>query len=97
MVFNDIQQYFNYMIWSVLLEEELHRWCYGYHACIEWTWSWVDSRSGQTNDYYTAICFFSAKYAALRRKSNDWLARNQDNVSEWSDMSTDGLFSELVP
>ena len=30
---------------------------------------------------------FSDKHAALRRKSKDWLARNQDNVSEWGDMS----------
>ena len=37
------------------------------------------------------ICGFSAKHAALRRKSKDWLARNQNNVSEWSDMSTRGL------
>jgi hypothetical protein len=29
--------------------------------------------------------------AAIRRKSKDWLARNQNNVSEWSDMSTSGL------
>jgi hypothetical protein len=28
------------------------------------------------------------EHAALRRKSKDWLARNQNNVSEWSDMST---------
>ena len=27
-------------------------------------------------------------YAALRRKSEDWLARNQNNVSDWSDMFT---------
>ena len=33
------------------------------------------------------ICFFSAKHAALRRKSKDCLARNRDNVSEWGDMS----------
>ena len=32
--------------------------------------------------------FFSAKHAALRRKSKYWLARNQINVSKWSDMST---------
>jgi hypothetical protein len=25
------------------------------------------------------------------RKSKDWLARNQNNVSEWNDMSTRGL------
>ena len=27
----------------------------------------------------------------LRRKSKDWSARNQNNVSEWSNMSTHGL------
>jgi len=42
---------------------------------------------GQTKDYEIGICSFSAKHAALRRKSKDWLARNQDNVSDWSDMS----------
>ena len=43
-------------------------------------------RSGQTKDYKIGICCFSAKHAALRRKSKDWLTRNQNNVSEWSDM-----------
>jgi hypothetical protein len=41
-----------------------------------------------TKDYEIGICCFSAKHAALRRKSKDWLARNQNIVSEWSDMST---------
>ena len=50
-----------------------------------------DPRLGQTKDYKIGICCYSAKHAALRRKSKDWLARNQDNVSEWSDMSTRGL------
>ena len=36
-------------------------------------------------------CCFSTNYA-LRRKSKDWLARNQDNVSDWVDMSIHGLF-----
>jgi hypothetical protein len=44
-------------------------------------------RSGQTKDYQIGICCFSAKHAALRRKNKDWLARNQNNVSEWGDMS----------
>jgi hypothetical protein len=44
-------------------------------------------QSGQTKDYNNGICCFSANHAALRRKSKDLLARNQDNVSEWSDMS----------
>ena len=41
-----------------------------------------EPRSGQTEDYKIGICCFSAKHAALRRKSKDWLARNQNNVSE---------------
>ena len=47
-----------------------------------------EPRSGQTKDYKIGICCFSAKHAALRRKSKDW---NQNNESEWSDMSTRGL------
>ena len=33
------------------------------------------------------ICCFSAKHTTLRRKNKDWLARNQNNLSEWNDMS----------
>ena len=47
-----------------------------------------EPRLGQTKDYQIGICCFSAKHAALRRKSKDWLAQNQNNVSEWSDMSS---------
>ena len=47
--------------------------------------------SGQTKYYEIGICCFSAKHAVLRSKSKDWLARNQNNVFEWSDMSTCGL------
>ena len=50
-----------------------------------------EPRSGQTKDYKIGICCFSAKHAALRRKSKEWFAQNQDNVSEWGDMSTHGL------
>jgi hypothetical protein len=50
-----------------------------------------EPRSGQTKDYKIGICCFSAKHASLRRKSKDWLAPNQNNVSEWSDMSTRGV------
>ena len=46
-----------------------------------------ESRSGQTKDYKFGIRCFSAKHAALRRKSKGWLAQNQNNVLEWSDMS----------
>ena len=49
--------------------------------------------SGQTKDYKTGICCFSAKHAALRSKDKDWLAGNLDIVSEWSDTV---YFSELA-
>jgi len=48
-------------------------------------------RSGHTKDFKIGICCFSGKHASLRRKRKDWLARIEDNVSEWSDMSTRGL------
>ena len=47
--------------------------------------------SGQAKDYKIGICCFSAKHAALRSKSKDWLAGNQGNVSVWSNISTHGL------
>jgi hypothetical protein len=50
-----------------------------------------ESQSGQTKDYQIIICYFSAKHATLRPNSKDWLARNLDNVSQWSDMSVHGL------
>ena len=49
-----------------------------------------ETRSGQTKDYKIGICCFSAKHAASRRKSKDWLARNQNNMSEWNNISTHG-------
>jgi hypothetical protein len=52
---------------------------------------WFEPQSGQTKDYEIGICCFSAKHTALRRKSKDWLARNEDNVSEWGNMSICGL------
>ena len=45
-----------------------------------------EPRLGQTKDYKIGICCFSAKQATLGRKNKDWLAQNQNNVSEWSDM-----------
>jgi hypothetical protein len=37
------------------------------------------------------MCCFSAKHAAFRRKSKDWVAWNRNNVSKWGDMSIRGL------
>jgi hypothetical protein len=39
-----------------------------------------EHRSGQTKDYKIGM-----------RKGKNWLARNQNNVSEWNNMSTRGL------
>ena len=50
-----------------------------------------EPRSGQTKDYKIGICCFTAKYTALRSKNKDFLTRDQDNVSEWNNMSTRGL------
>ena len=52
---------------------------------------WFEPWSGQTKEYKIDICCFSAKHAAFRRKSKDWLAQNQDNVSKWGDVSIRGL------
>jgi hypothetical protein len=50
-----------------------------------------EPRSTQTKDYEIGICCFSTKNAAWRRKNTDCLVRNQNNVSEWSDMAIRGL------
>ena len=41
-----------------------------------------EPQSVQTKGFKIGICCFSAKPAALRRKSKNWLARNPNNVSE---------------
>ena len=51
----------------------------------------IEGMSGLTKDYKVDICCFSAKHAALRSKTKDWLARNMNNVSEWINMSFHGL------
>jgi hypothetical protein len=60
-----------------------HRWCSG-----RWR---VAERSGQTKDYKTGLCCFSTKHVTLKSKSKDWLARNQDHVSERSNRFTRAL------
>ena len=39
-----------------------------------------ESQWGQTKDYEIYICCFSAKHTALRRKSKDRFAQNQDKL-----------------
>ena len=50
-----------------------------------------ESLLDQSNDNKIGICCFSANHAALRKKGKDWLARKQENVSGWGDMSIRGL------
>ena len=45
-----------------------------------------EHRSSLTIDYKIGMCCFFVRYATLRRKNKDWLIRNQDNVSEWSNV-----------
>ena len=54
--------------------------------------------SGQNKGYKIGICCISVKHVALRRKSKDWLAWNQNNVSESGAifLYTDCCFSELA-
>ena len=66
-----------------------HRWCNGWHALLNYGRTWVQALIKL--DYKVDICCFSAKHTALRRKSKNGLARNQENVSEWGNMSICGL------
>jgi hypothetical protein len=62
-------------------------------APLECGRSWLRVGPGHTKDYAIDMCcFFRYKYAALSSKSKAWLARNQNNVSEWSDISIRELF-----
>ena len=49
------------------------------------------AQMGQTKDNKIGICCFFAKHVPLRRKSKDGLALNEDNVSKWSNISTQRL------
>ena len=56
-----------------------------------------ETRSGKIKDYKIGICCLYAKHTSLRRKNKHLLARNQDNISKWCDMSiADCCFSELA-
>jgi hypothetical protein len=48
--------------------------------------------SGQIKENKIGICCFSSNHPVLRSKNKDLFALKQDNVSEWSDMSTHRLF-----
>lgn len=47
----------------------------------------LDVESGQSKDYANRIYGFPNEHVPLNRKNKDWLTRNQDNFSEWSNTS----------
>ena len=55
----------------------------------------LEFRSCQTKDYKISICCFSDNHATLRRNITDWLARNQNSVTERG-LPVDCCFSELA-
>jgi hypothetical protein len=55
-----------------------------------------EHRSGQTKDYKIGFCCFSAKHAALRSKSKDWLGIRIMCPSEATCLPADCCFSELA-
>jgi hypothetical protein len=76
-----------------------HALMYVFLTLLECDRSWVRAQSSQTKDYKISICCFSAKHAALRRKSKDWLAWNHENVFKLSNMTylpVNCCFSELA-
>jgi hypothetical protein len=54
-----------------------------------------EPRSGQTKNYKIGICCFTAKYAALRRRTV-WLGIRIMSVSEWNDVSTCGRLFHII-
>ena len=69
------------------VQRKPHRWFNGLRGPSSVVNRGFNHRSGQPKDYEIGIWCFFAKQAALRRKSKDWLARNQDNVSGLSNMT----------
>ena len=51
----------------------------------------LEPQSDQSTEYKLVCVASPLKHAALMSKSKDWLARNQNTVSEWGDMSIHGL------
>jgi len=52
--------------------------------------------SGQTKEYKIGICCFSAKHAALRRKSKDWLGIRIMCLSGVTCLSVNCCLSDLA-
>jgi hypothetical protein len=60
------------------------------------TSSAVDCGSSQIKEYKICIYSFFTKHPALRSESKDWLARDQDNMSEWSNITKEVSFLKNI-
>ena len=49
-----------------------------------------------TKDYTIGVCWCCAQHIALSSKGKEWLANNQNNVSELSNMSTRDLLQWVI-
>ena len=52
----------------------------------------IELLSGKIKVFKIGICCFSANNTVFMSTSKDWMARNRDNVFEWSEMYTNELF-----
>ena len=89
---HDIDEILLKVALNTKIKTEPNRWslCDGYCARLSVVDHGFELRSGETKDYKIGICCFPTKHVTLRRKSKDWLAKNQDNVSEWGNMFIHG-------
>jgi len=71
------------------LKTEPYQVCNSYRALFMCSRSWIREPiwSNQSIQLAFASCLF-AKQAAFKKNVNDCLARNQDSLSEWSNMFT---------
>ena len=56
----------------------------------------VKTLISQINDRNICTCCFTAKHTALSSTNKDWMARNQHNVSEWSELATRVMLLQWV-
>lgn len=54
-----------------------------------------ESQWGQNKAYEICIFCLKPKYAALGGYSQEWWARNHDNISDWNDMAIRRLLFQL--
>ena len=70
-------------------------WCNSSRVRIECGRSWVRAPIGSIQSpKYNWYLLLLRQARSIKEKEQDWLARIQNNMSKWSDMSTHGLSSQ---